>query len=118
MRRGLLVFGILTLALAALAELHEVSIGDNFFDPSILNVQSGDRVRWTNDGEHTHRTKSLEGLWDSGFMDPGDTYTRTFNTSGSFDYNDPQYPFASGTINVESSGVALTSWGQILSLYR
>jgi hypothetical protein len=118
MRRGLLVFGILTLALAALAELHEVSIGDNFFNPTIVAVSTGDRVRWTNDGEHAHRTKSLDGLWDSGFMDPGETYTRTFNTSGSFDYNDPQYPYATGTVNVESSGVEPTSWGVILSLYR
>ncbi|HUT99491.1 MAG TPA: cupredoxin domain-containing protein [bacterium] len=118
MRRGLLVFGILTLALAALAEVHEVSIGDNLFSPAIVTVSPGDRVRWTNDGAHTHRTKSVDGLWDSGFLDPGETYTRTFNTSGSFDYNDPQYPYATGTVIVEPSGVAMTSWGVILSLYR
>jgi hypothetical protein len=51
-------------------------------------------------------------------MDPGETYTRTFNTIGSFDYNDPHYPYAIGTIIVQSSGVQITSWGQILSIYR
>jgi plastocyanin len=118
MRRGLLTFGILILAMAALAEIHDISIGDNFFSPSSLAISPGDRVRWTNDGLYTHRTKSLDGLWDSGFMDPGETYTRTFNTIGSFDYNDPHDPYAIGTIIVQSSGVQITSWGQILSIYR
>jgi plastocyanin len=118
MRRGLLVFGILIVAVAVLAETHEVSIGDNFFDPAVVTVSPGDRVRWTNNGSHTHRTKSLDGLWDSGFMDPGETYTRTFNNVGSFDYNDPQYPNATGTVVVESIGVEATSWGRILCLYR
>ncbi|MCX7021343.1 MAG: cupredoxin domain-containing protein [bacterium] len=118
MRRGLLAFGILALALAALAEVHEISIGDNFFNPDIVTISPGDRVRWINDGTYTHRTKSLEGLWDSGFMNPGETYTRTFNSGGSFEYNDPQYPNATGTIIVYSIGVEPTSWGRILSLYR
>lgn len=118
MRRGLLTFGILILAMAALAEMHEISIGDNFFNPSTVAISPGDRVRWTNDGLYTHRTKSVDGLWDSGFMDPGETYTRTFNTIGSFDYNDPHYPHASGTIVVQSTGVQVTSWGKILTLYR
>ena len=118
MRRGLLTLGILILVLAALAETHEVSIGDNFFDPETVTISRGDRVRWTNEGSHTHRTKSIDGLWDSGFLDPGETYTRTFNNYGSFDYNDPQYPHATGTVVVESSDVQMTSWGCILSLYR
>src|SRR4030042_5051494 len=118
MRRGSLAFGILVLALAALAEIHEISIGDNFFNPVIVTISPGDRVRWTNDGLNTHRTKSLDGFWDSGFLDPGEMYTRTFNTIGSFDYKDPQYPYANGTVVVESSGVEMTSWGLILSLYR
>jgi len=118
MRRGLLAFSILILTLAALAETHEVGIGDNFFNPDTVSISRGDRVRWTNEGAHTHRTKSFDGLWDSGFLDPGETYTRTFNTIGSFDYRDPQYPYATGTVIVVSIGVEMTSWGRILSIYR
>jgi plastocyanin len=118
MKRGLSLLGVFILTLAALAGIHNVSIGDNFFDPDTITVDPGDRVRWTNNGDNTHRTKSLDGLWDSGFLDPGESYTRTFNSAGSFDYHDPQHPSATGTIIVKTVDVVSTSWGRILSLYR
>ena len=118
MRRGLLIFSILVLTLAAFAETHDVSIGDSFFDPEVITIIPGDRIRWTNNGEYTHRTKSLDDLWDSGFLNPGESYTRTFNDTGFFDYYDPQFPSATGTIVVETNDVVQTSWGLILSLYR
>ncbi|MCK4594077.1 cupredoxin domain-containing protein [bacterium] len=118
MRRGLLIFSILVLTLAALAAIHNVSIGDNFFNPEIITIDPGDRIRWTNNGDYTHRTKSLDDLWDSGFLDPGESYTRTFNDTGSFDYHDPQFPTATGTVVVKTDDVELMSWGRILSLYR
>ncbi len=118
MRRGLLIFSILVLALAAFAKIYDVSIGDSFFNPEFITITPGDRICWTNNGDYTHRTKSLNGLWDSGFLDPGEIYTRTFNDTGSFDYHDPQFPSATGTIVVETNDVVQTSWGRILSLYR
>ena len=58
MRKGLMILGILTLTLAAVAEIHNVSIGDNFFAPETITIPPGDRIRWTNNGVNTHRTKS------------------------------------------------------------
>src|SRR5262249_46274673 len=52
----------------------QVSIGDDFFDPADITVPVGTTVCWTNNGQVMHTTTSDTGVWDSGFMDPGDSF--------------------------------------------
>jgi plastocyanin len=54
-------------------------------------VSVGDRVRWVNNGVQPHTTTSggqptPDGVWDSSLLQPGQAFTRTFNTPGSFSY--------------------------------
>ncbi len=65
-----------------------VSMVDNAFQPQPVIIQVGDTVVWTNNGAVTHTsTSDTPGLWDSGIMNPGATFSRTFDTAGTFGYN-------------------------------
>jgi plastocyanin len=63
---------------------HQVSIVDFSFMPPRLRVRLGDSVTWTNNGAAPHTSTSAS--WDSGILQPGDTFTRTFNAPGRFMY--------------------------------
>jgi plastocyanin len=46
-------------------------------------------IQWSNDGTVAHTTTSLAGdpqSWNSGTMSPGDTFTVTFSTAGTYHY--------------------------------
>lgn len=103
---------------SAAGETFDVSIGDNFFDPATITISPGDRIRWTNNGAVDHKSRSVDGYWDSGRLEPGQSYTRTFSSPGEFDYYDPLHTQATGTISVVNIGVQETSWGRILALYN
>ena len=65
--------------------IRNVAISDFTFSPSPLTVNQGETVRWQNNGPSPHTTTSA-GLWDSGAIAQGGTFTRTFNTPGTFNY--------------------------------
>ena len=67
-----------------------VGNGGPVFTPSSVTIQPGDTVRWTwsaNNHSSTSGTPGVpNGLWDSGILSQGATFTHTFNTVGSFPY--------------------------------
>ncbi len=77
-----------------------VSILDYSFDGATLDVPVGTTVTWTNDGGVIHTTTSTEGLWDSGIMSSGDTFSYTFDEAGSYAYICSLHPAMVGTIVV------------------
>lgn len=80
-----------------------VSMVDYKFNPTTRNVHKGSTVTWTNDGgvAHTTTAHNQAGLaWDSGNMDPGKTYSRTFNDVGDFSYHCDYHPAMVGRITV------------------
>src|ERR1700692_1316653 len=60
------------------------------FSPSSVTIHPGDTVQWTwSSSGHTSTSGtpgSPNGLWDSGFLNPGQIFSHTFNTAGSFPY--------------------------------
>ncbi len=60
---------------------------DNFFRPRRLVVDKGTRVVWRNSGARPHTTTSNRGLWDSGTLQPGETFPRRFRKVGTFRYH-------------------------------
>lgn len=61
------------------------------FAPQNITIQLGVNatIQWSNEGTVSHTTTSFPGdaqSWDSGPMNPGDSYTVTFTTSGVFHY--------------------------------
>lgn len=78
-----------------------ISIGSmtNGFVPTSITIKKGHTVTWTNRDSVDHTVVGSGGI-ESGFVKPGQTYTRTFNTAGSFDYHCGIHPTMQGTINV------------------
>ena len=62
-----------------------VSMHDLKFDPQVLTIHAGDTVTWSNDDAIEH-TVTLDGVWDSSELWPGDSYARTFDLPGPFPY--------------------------------
>lgn len=61
------------------------------FVPGILEVEVGTEVVWINNSSTVHTSESGEdctndGIWDSGDIPAGETYSRVFDTEGSFPY--------------------------------
>lgn len=64
-----------------------------FFTPDVLNVKAGTTVTFVNTDGTTHTvtsvkpgTSTADGIFDSGFINAGKTFTHTFNTPGTYDY--------------------------------
>ena len=64
----------------------QVDVQDFTFVPQTLTVAQGTTVCWTNTGQSPHTVTSSTGLFDSGTMMPGDIFSFTFDTPGTFDY--------------------------------
>lgn len=77
-----------------------ITIGgvQNGFVPTTLTVKRGASVTWTNGDIVPHTVTG--SAFDSGTIAPGKSYTRTFSTVGSFDYNCSIHPVMKGTVNV------------------
>jgi len=66
---------------------NSVSIGDDFFNPGSVTVTAGTVVTWTNRGTRGHTVTSDQGAFDSGTLNPGGTFSFTFNDKGTFGYH-------------------------------
>ncbi len=89
-----------------------VSLHDNFFDPTTIDVAAGTTIVWDNAGLGQHTVVSDAGLFDSGqeksqWLNPGQTFSFTFAQAGTYPYHCALHGAAggigmSGTIVVES----------------
>lgn len=52
---------LLSAASAVLAEVHEVTVDDDFFSPQHITITAGDTVRWTNQGSNAHNVVADDG---------------------------------------------------------
>ena len=82
----------------------EVDIPDISFEPESLSVKAGTTVTWTNSDDIPH-TVTKEGgpgaEFDSGNIDPGDTFEQTFDEAGKIDYVCTIHPGQAGSVTVE-----------------
>ena len=67
-------------------DIREIVSGDNFFDPEAVRVPVGTRIVWPNDGRAAHTVTSDTGLFESGDLQPGEEFARTFDRSGAYRY--------------------------------
>lgn len=85
-------------ATMTVAAVNAVDIKSTTFDPAIITVSIGTTVTWTNRDNKPHTVRGSG--FDSGSLDPGQTFSRTFSSTGSYDYGDPGNPSMSGTVIV------------------
>ncbi len=70
-----------------------VAIKSFTFVPGTVGITKGTTVTWTNDDGVSHTVTSVpQGGFDSGPIDPGKTYSYTFNQAGTFEYSCLNHP--------------------------
>ena len=60
------------------------SLVDNRFQPTSLTVAVGSTVTWTNNGNNIHALTSTDGLFDSGALGGGQSFSFTFDKAGTY----------------------------------
>ncbi len=74
--------------------------------PYSVLIMEHSSVTWTNDDMAVHTATSgmpgdgPDGIFDSGLIPPGDTYTNQFNEEGTFDYYCIAHPWMTGKVIV------------------
>jgi plastocyanin len=81
-----------------------VSTGDFFFDPSDAAVEVGSSITWINNGGEPHRVAADDGEFDSGALNPGDSFTVVFDRPGKVTYHCAIHPSMAGSVTVGSDG--------------
>jgi nitrite reductase (NO-forming) len=72
------------------------------YSVNVLMVALGATVTWTNrDPGMVHTVTAVDGSFDSGFMNEGDTFSFTFNTPGEFEYFCGPHPWMRAKVQVE-----------------
>jgi uncharacterized repeat protein (TIGR01451 family) len=97
---------------------YTVTVGAAGFDPALLEVEAGAVVKWINVDAEAHTTTSFTPTveytgditmravrnlrssdgWDSGLLNPGETYMRQLNTEGVYTYYDYESGLEGGVI--------------------
>ncbi|TML81397.1 MAG: hypothetical protein E6G04_01500 [Actinobacteria bacterium] len=112
-RRGVLlafICGISSIALggSAVAATRSVSMQNIAYNPTSVTIHVGDKVTWTNNetGLYApqHTATSDDGhTFDSGFLNPGQSYSFTFTKAGKFAFHCNVHSNMHGTVTVIGS---------------
>ena len=70
------------------------------FVPSRSEVAAGTTITWTNNDPVTHTVTADDGSWDSGPIEPGKTWSRTFTEAGEVAVHCTPHPFMKAVIVV------------------
>jgi len=70
-------------------EVIYILMGDNYFLPASITVQTPITVVFINEGQNLHSVRSA--LWDTGPMIPGQAFWRQFTVPGEYWFTDPMY---------------------------
>ena len=71
------------------------------FGANPLTVAAGTTVAWTNNDSIAHTSTANAGQWNSGTINPGDTFRFTFSTPGTYTYHCTIHPGMVGTVTVQ-----------------
>jgi plastocyanin/uncharacterized membrane protein len=82
---------------------HIVTIKQMHFDPAQIKVQAGDTVEWKNDDIFAHTITANDGSFDSGLIDPGHSWQKTFTTTQTVAYHCRPHPNMRATLSVQAA---------------
>ncbi len=77
--------------------------GSNSFSPNPVEVKVGEAVTWINDDSGRHTVTSKDGVFDSGMMGKGQSFSFTFDKAGEYAYFCSPHPSMVGTVVVTES---------------
>jgi len=77
-----------------------------FYSPTVIDIKAGDTITWKNDDTSVHTVSTgkpnlgVDGRMDSGIINPGGTFSYTFDKIGVYGYYCLVHPWMTGTVNV------------------
>lgn len=80
----------------------KVEIKNFAFIPSNISISKGTTVTWAQNepGNILHTVTSDTKIWDSGILNPGQTFSRIFDKIGTFPYHCEIHPFMKAVVSV------------------
>lgn len=78
----------------------EVAMAKASYDPDPIEIVAGMTITWTNEDLLPHTVTDVDLAFDSGYMAQGDTWSRTFETPGTYPYFCVYHPRMRGTVIV------------------
>ena len=88
---------------------------DQCFDPSTIIVSTGAEIVWSNDDTALHtvtsgalRNGGPDGIFDSGLLGPGATFSHTFTEAGEYSYFCILHPWMAGMVSVQDPPMQVT----------
>ena len=82
------------------APTHQVDITGFEFAPSILKVKPGDTITWTNRDIAPHTATALDGSWDTGRLNRGQSATITVTSGFSSAYLCTFHPMMKASLEI------------------
>lgn len=65
----------------------EINIEDGKYNPSNINIEPDEKVKWTNNTNQDHTVSSTDQItFNSGILKPGETYEYMFKEKGIYGY--------------------------------
>jgi plastocyanin len=81
----------------------KITITSAAYSPASLTVVSGATVTWTNNDATAHTVTTEDGAINSGDIAPGSSYSKTFMTTGTYNYHDAHNTDMKGTLIVSTA---------------
>jgi len=81
-----------------------VSIKDFAFNPSNTTVSPGTTVTWVNNDQTAHTVTTNDGAFDSGTLQPGQSFSFAFDKAGTYAYHCNIHPTMTATVTVSGAG--------------
>lgn len=78
-----------------------VTIENFAFSPATITVAIGTMITWTDQDSADHTVTSINGVFDSGRISRGNTFSYTFNEKGEYDYYCTYHPNMTGKVIVQ-----------------
>ena len=86
--------------LTATGDTVRVTMRNLAYSNTALTIGAGQTVVWVNEDAVPHTVTADDGSFDSGNIDPGRSWARTFTSAGSIAYHCTPHPFMKGTVRV------------------
>src|SRR5919112_6180664 len=91
---------------AAQGKTMTISIKNFAFNPPNATVAAGTTVTWVNDDQAPHTATANDGTFDSGTLQPGQSFSFTFDKAGTYAYHCNIHPDMTATVTVSGGGAA------------
>jgi len=88
--------------LAQAASNPKVSIAGFAFGPQSVTINAGERITWSNDDGAAHTVTFKDGSAGAKSLAPGESFTRSFDQPGAYDYFCSFHPYMTGKVIVSA----------------